>query len=262
MTRRPLSCVEICDGAGGQALGLAMEGVAHVALVEYEASYCDVLKENRPEWNVICADVHNFDGRPFSGVDLFVGVVPCPPFFIAGKQLGHEDERGLFPEAIRLVKEIRPRAVMLENVRGFLDPGFEEYRRHFLASIEALGYAVTLKLLNASDYGVPQLRPRVVVVGTRDDQRGTFSYPDANSASVPTVGETLGDLTGQNGWKGAKKWSAQANRIAPTLVRGSKKHGGSDLGPTRARCAWAELGVDGHASRTRRPSPTSTESRA
>ena len=93
--RRPLTCVEICAGAGGQALGLAMAGFVHVALVEYEQEYCNVLKANRPEWNVICADVHKFDGHPYEGVDLLAGGVPCPPFSVAGKQLGKDDERDL-----------------------------------------------------------------------------------------------------------------------------------------------------------------------
>ena len=214
--RRPLTCVEICAGAGGQALGLAMAGFVHVALVEYEQEYCNVLKANRPEWNVICADVHKFDGHPY-----------------------------LFPEAIRLIREIRPRAVMLENVRGFLDSGFEEYRDHIFTEIKKLGYVTHIKLLNASDYGVPQLRPRVVIVGIRKDQAGAFEYPQEHPRESPTVGETLCDLMSQNGWKGAKKWAEGADRIAPTLVGGSKKHGGPDLGPTRAKNAWAELGVDG-----------------
>lgn len=243
--RRPLTCVEICAGAGGQALGLAMAGFVHVALVEYEQEYCNVLKANRPEWNVICADVHKFDGHPYEGVDLLAGGVPCPPFSVAGKQLGKDDERDLFPEAIRLIREIRPRAVMLENVRGFLDSGFEEYRDHIFTEIKKLGYVTHIKLLNASDYGVPQLRPRVVIVGIRKDQAGAFEYPQEHPRESPTVGETLCDLMSQNGWKGAKKWAEGANRIAPTLVGGSKKHGGPDLGPTRAKNAWAELGVDG-----------------
>ena len=242
---RPLTCVEICAGAGGQALGLAMAGFVHVALVEYEKDYCSVLKQNRPEWNVICADVHDFDGTPYKGVDLLAGGVPCPPFSVAGKQLGKEDERDLFPEAIRLIKEIHPRAVMLENVRGFLDSGFDEYRDQIFHAIKELGYVTHIKLLNASDYGVPQLRPRVVIIGIRKDQYGTFLYPDENANSAPSVGETLYDLMKQNGWTGAKAWAQNANRIAPTLVGGSKKHGGPDLGPTRARNAWAELGVDG-----------------
>ena len=186
--RRPLTCVEICAGAGGQALGLAMAGFVHVALVEYEQEYCNVLKANRPEWNVICADVHKFDGHPYEGVDLLAGGVPCPPFSVAGKQLGKDDERDLFPEAIRLIREIRPRAVMLENVRGFLDSGFEEYRDHIFTEIKKLGYVTHIKLLNASDYGVPQLRPRVVIVGIRKDQAGAFEYPQEHPRESPTVG--------------------------------------------------------------------------
>ena len=109
-----LTSLEICAGAGGQALGLAMAGFVHVALVEYEADYCATLKRNRPEWNVICKDVREFSGIPYQGkIDLLAGGVPCPPFSQAGKQLGSEDERDLFPEAIRLIGEIQPRAVML-----------------------------------------------------------------------------------------------------------------------------------------------------
>ena len=243
--QNPLTCLEICAGAGGQALGLAMAGFVHVALVEIEEDYCKTLRDNRPEWNVICADVHNFDGKPFNGVDLLAGGVPCPPFSIAGKQLGAEDERDLFPEAIRLIGEIRPRAVMLENVRGFLSPEFDDYRDHIFNEIKKLGYSAQIKLLNASDYGVPQLRPRIVIVAIRNDQNRIFSYPKESDITAPSVGDVLYDLMKANGWAGAKQWAKKANQIAPTLVGGSKKHGGPDLGPTRARKAWAELGVDG-----------------
>ena len=144
---------------------------------------------------------------------------------------------------------------MLENVRGFLDPGFDEYRDHIFTSIQKLGYVTHIKLLNASDYGVPQLRPRVVIIGIRKDQIGAFAYPDEQPDSAPTVGDTLRDLMAQNGWEGAKQWASNANRIAPTLVGGSKKHGGPDLGPTRARNAWAELGVDGRGIANEAPTP-------
>lgn len=244
LKRKP-TCVEICAGAGGQAIGLDMAGFEHLALVEYEPEYCDVLRANRPDWNVICCDVHNFDGRPYRGIDLLAGGVPCPPFSVASKQLGAGDDRDLFPEAIRLIGEIQPRAVMLENVRGFLDPKFDEYRRHILDAIAALGYRVDIKLLHASDYGVPQLRPRIVIVGIRNDETSRFFYPSPLAEPPPTVGQTLRSLMGANGWKGLDKWVAGAGKIAPTLVGGSKKHGGPDLGPVRARRAWAELGVDG-----------------
>ncbi len=253
--QRPLTCVEICAGAGGQALGLAMAGFVHVALVEYEADYCEVLRRNRPEWNVICADVHDFDGQPYRGVDLLAGGVPCPPFSVAGKQLGQDDDRDLFPEAIRLIQEINPRAVMLENVRGFLDSSFEAYRNHIFKSIQDSGYVTYIKLLNASNFGVPQLRPRVVIIGIRKDQFGVFAYPEDKPDNAKTVGETLYDLMAENKWEGAKRWAAQAGRIAPTLVGGSKKHGGPDLGPTRARNAWAELGIDGRGIADTAPAP-------
>ena len=240
-----LTSVEICAGAGGQALGLSMAGFHHLALVEYEQEYCNVLKANRPDWNVICADVHNFDGTPYKGVDLFAGGVPCPPFSVAGKQLGKDDERDLFPEAIRLIKEIEPKAVMLENVRGFLSSQFDEYRESILKAIRDLGYTVYIDLLNASDYGVPQLRPRVVIVGIRNDIQCTFTYPKAEPENTPTVGQALLELMAANGWERANEWAEAANAIAPTIVGGSKKHGGPDLGPVRARRAWAQLGVDG-----------------
>lgn len=240
-----LTCVEICAGAGGQAIGLDRAGFRHVALVEYEREYCDVLKGNMPEWNVICGDVHKFDGSMYQGVDLLAGGVPCPPFSVASKQLGKDDDRDLFPQAIRLIAEIRPRAVMLENVRGFLDPKFDTYRESILKSISDLGYRTTIKLLQANDYGVPQIRPRIVIVGIREDETGRFDYPLPRRKSAPTVGMALRKLMGANGWIGLEEWVAKANRIAPTVVGGSKKHGGPDLGPTRARRAWGELGVDG-----------------
>lgn len=241
-----MNCIEICAGAGGQALGLEEAGFEHVALVEYESDYCKTLKQNRPNWNVVCTDVKDFSGLEYAGsIDLLAGGVPCPPFSVAGKQLGKSDERDLFPEALRLINEIKPKAVMLENVKGFLDPKFNEYRTSILNAIEKLDYKVQIKLLNASDYGVPQLRPRIVIVGIRNDIKCDFHYPLPYKKRNITVGEALSDLIKKNGWKKADSWIKKANTIAPTIVGGSKKHGGPDLGPVRARRAWAELGVDG-----------------
>lgn len=250
-----LTSIEICAGAGGQALGLESAGFTHTILVEYEADYCNCLRYNRPDWDVRCEDVRNFDGRPFRDkIDLLAGGVPCPPFSVAGKQLGNEDERDLFPEMLRLVEEINPRAVMIENVRGLLDPKFDSYRASILDKLKSLDYNVHIKLLNASDYGVPQLRPRVIIIGIRKDITDTFHFPEANPQSTPTVGECLFDLMASNGWKGAENWKKAANKIAPTIVGGSKKHGGPDLGPTRARKAWSELSVDGKGVANTAPS--------
>ena len=250
--------VELCAGGGGQALGLEQAGFAHLALVEVDSHSCATLRLNRPEWNVLEEFLQEFDGRPYreAGVDLLAGGVPCPPFSVAGKRLGADDERDLFPEVLRLADEISPRAVMVENVRGILDPLFDGYRARFTTQLGELGYKVAgWRLLNASDYGVPQLRPRVVFVALREDTAGAFTWPEpgfrpgedgvALWRGAPTVGEAIEDLMAAGGWPGAEAWRARAYKIAPTLVGGSKKHGGPDLGPTRARKAWAALGVDG-----------------
>ena len=238
--------IEICAGAGGQALGLEMAGFEHVALVEYELDYCKCLKRNRPGWNVQCMDVRKFNGLPFRGqIDLLAGGVPCPPFSVAGKQLGADDERDLFPQMLRLVEEIDPRVVMIENVRGFLGKQFDSYRQSIIHRLNQLGYNVHLRLLNASDYGVPQLRPRAIIIGVRTDIYDMFTFPAPQPLLTHNVGNTLYDLMGANGWLGVEQWRQAATKVAPTLVGGSKKHGGPDLGPTRARQAWAEMGIDG-----------------
>jgi DNA (cytosine-5)-methyltransferase 1 len=250
-----LSSIEFCAGAGGQAIGLERAGFEHRALVEIERDFCQTLRLNRPEWNVIEADMNKFDGAKYVGVDLFAGGLPCPPFSVAGKQLGEKDERNLFPAAIRLIDQIRPKAVMIENVRGFLDAVFEDYREELRTKLFKMGYMTGWRLLNASDFGVPQLRPRVVIVALRKDLWDRFDWPQVIQQNPPTVGQTLKDLMASRGWPGAKAWAAGADEIAPTVVGGSKKHGGPDLGPTRAKRAWATLGVDGMGIADQPPGP-------
>lgn len=241
--KKPVA-MEICAGGGGQALGLERAGFEHVAVLDIDSAACETLRSNRPEWNVIETDLHSFDGRPFRGIDLLAGGVPCPPFSIAGKQLGAEDERDLFPVALRLVAETEPRAVMLENVRGLASPKFSEYRAGILNRLNALGYRADWRLLNACDFGVPQLRQRFILVALKHELADLFEWPNAQ-VGAPTVGEALHDLMAARGWSGAARWAALASAVAPTVVGGSKKHGGPDLGPTRARMQWLELGVDG-----------------
>lgn len=239
-----LTSVEICAGAGGQALGLEQAGFIHCAAVEIDPHACATLRANRSRWGVVEEDLHMWNPSGFEGIDLLAGGVPCPPFSKAGNQLGADDERDLFPRALELADALRPKAVMLENVRGLLDPAFDDYRIAVDKTLAAIGYTSSWKLLNASDFGVPQLRPRVVMVALRSDQGG-FTWPESDEFSAPTVGEALKDLMAENGWQGADDWARQADTVAPTLVGGSKKHGGPDLGPTRARAAWLKLGVDG-----------------
>jgi DNA (cytosine-5)-methyltransferase 1 len=236
--------IEICAGAGGQAIGLDQAGFEHVALVEYEPLACQTLRFNKPEWNVIEKDVKNFSATKYQGIDLFAGGVPCPPFSIAGKQLGKDDERDLFPEALRLIRECSPKAVMLENVKGILSSKFESYRNQIISELNSLGYECTWKLINSSDYGVSQLRPRAILVALKSEYFESFEWPEKNKVPVLPVGQLLFEEISSFGWD-ASNLLNKATGIAPTLVGGSKKHGGADLGPTRAKQAWAQMGICG-----------------
>ena len=117
---------ELCAGAGGQALGLSRAGFQHVGLVDNDKSACLTLKENQPNWHVQFGGIETIQLTDKPELDLLAGGLPCPPFSIAGKLIGKDDERDLFPEAIRLIGESNPKAVMIENVRGLLDARFDD----------------------------------------------------------------------------------------------------------------------------------------
>lgn len=240
----PLSVLEICAGGGGQAVGLEKAGFEPAATLEIDQNACNTLRHNRPHWQVFQEDIRNFRATNFRGVDLLAGGVPCPPFSIAGKQLGQEDDRDLFPEALRLIRECQPNAVMLENVPGFAKARFAEYRRGVLQQLHEMGYQPDWQILNASSFRVPQLRPRFILIALRQPFADGWEWPSP-LPHPPTVAETIGDLMASRDWPGAADWMEKAAGIAPTVVGGSKKHGGPDLGPTRARRQWATLGVDG-----------------
>jgi DNA (cytosine-5)-methyltransferase 1 len=243
-----LEVVEICAGAGGQSLGLERAGFEHALAVELDPAACATLRANRPGWKVAegdAADPELWRPSDYRDVALLAGGVPCPPFTVAGRQLGAADERDLFAWAVELCGIIRPRALLLENVRGLSTSRFSAYRQHVLDRLAELGYVPGWRLLHASDFGVPQLRPRTVLVALRPQDAPWFRWPSPSPHPPATVGQTVGDLMAARGWPGAAAWARRADRIAPTIVGGSKKHGGADLGPTRAKQAWAELGVDG-----------------
>lgn len=144
---------------------------------------------------------------------------------------------------------------MIENVRGFLSVVFEDYRLGLKRDLEKLGYRCDWRLLNASDYGVPQLRPRVIIVAVKKHIADCFDWPVSQAQNAFSVGVTLKELMAANGWAGAARWSERADDVAPTIVGGSKKHGGPDLGPTRAREAWKSLGVEGRSLAETAPGP-------
>ncbi len=268
----PLTSIEICAGAGGQAVGLHDAGFRHLALLEIDKHACETLRSNvrgHADWaecEVVEGDVSDVD--PFTheqltkfalkpgDLDLLAGGVPCPPFSIAGKQLGEADERDLFPRMLELVEQLRPKAVMIENVRGILDEKFKPYRDRIVSELEGYGYKFCgWKLMEACSYGVPQLRPRAILVMINKGllAETAFEWP-VGEDKIVTVAEALKETMqerfaphGADGEAAFEKWLAKATERgteAPTIVGGSKKHGGADLGPSRAKKAWAALGVD------------------
>ncbi|KDN74683.1 DNA methyltransferase [Streptomyces olindensis] len=258
--------VEICAGAGGQALGLHNAGFKHAALIEIDKDACQTLRDNireKPEWSgckVIEADLRDFDptvlGLEPGTLDLLAGGVPCPPFSAAGKQLGRDDERDLFPTMLALVHDLDPKAVMIENVRGLLDPKFAEYREEIIKHLESMEYEVCYwDILEAKNYGVPQLRPRAILVAMKPEYAQHFEHKKPAETKQVSVGEALHDsmrarydavADDPRAERAFKRWYEKAlEGVAPTVVGGSKKHGGADLGPTRAKRAWADLGVCG-----------------
>ncbi|MEV6065562.1 DNA (cytosine-5-)-methyltransferase [Nocardia sp. NPDC052001] len=291
--------IEICAGAGGQAVGLHQAGFDHLALVEIDKYAIETLelniKTNRAlGWKpdncaILPIDVNEFNPlQPMSEgakrlepreLDLLAGGVPCPPFSHAGKQLGKDDERDLFPRMLELVEILQPRAVMIENVRGIMDPKFSEYRSWIKTRLErgdrrqaggeelaAKGPGYTISqwgVLEASNFGVPQLRPRAILVAFRNDViqglngNEKYIWPGSARKKQVTVAESLKKSMQERYSRYSqgehkeradlayKTWLEKASGIAPTLVGGSKKHGGADLGPSRAKAAWRQLGVSG-----------------
>jgi DNA (cytosine-5)-methyltransferase 1 len=251
--------VEVCAGAGGQSLGLHKAGFDHVLAVEIDETAADTLRQNLGMPVVVgdVADPTVWNPADYAGVALLAGGVPCPPFSAAGKQLGTSDERDLFAWAIEQIPIMRPQAIMLENVRGLASPRFAAYRQRILDRLDYFGYVGEWKLLHAADFGVPQLRPRFVLVAMPLGEMQFFHWPEPIVGARTTVGDALYSLMAADGWKHADEWRDMANEIGPTLVGGSKKHGGADLGPTRAKQAWAKLGVDGRGVADSRPGPDS-----
>ncbi|MGV4986628.1 DNA cytosine methyltransferase [Streptomyces sp. NRAIS4] len=298
--------IEICAGAGGQAVGLHQAGFRHLALVEIDQHAVGTLELNindhevwaweREHCDILSADVKEFDPHSHltkgadllrqRDLDLLAGGVPCPPFSHAGKQLGKDDERDLFPRMLELVDALKPRAVMIENVRGIMDPKFSDYRDWIKARLQSgkyrgddgqlaydrgLGYTVVeWDVLEASDFGVPQLRPRAILVAFRNDVIKDLKYewPTATHEDPVSVADSLESsmrerfapyfegVHAEEARKCFDRWLSKARKrdaelkgkgggIAPTLVGGSKKHGGADLGPSRAKAAWKQLGISG-----------------
>lgn len=253
-----LRSLEVCAGAGGQALGLERAGFDPVMLVDNDPHACATLRANRPAWPIMQTDLKDFVGTEHEGVpdvDLLSGGLPSAPFSIAGRQRGTADERDLLRTAVFLAMDVRPRAILLESTPTLLtSPKFGEARMFVEQELRHLGYVFGWQILDAQHFGVPQTRRSGIIVAMRPDDFVRFTWPTGHG-QAPTLGEALRDSMASRGWPGADAWSKIANRVAPTVIGGSKKHGGADLGPTRSKRSWAELGVDGGSLADHVPGP-------
>ncbi|MEU1141514.1 DUF6339 family protein [Streptomyces sp. NPDC005885] len=248
---RRFTSVEICAGCGAQALGLEQAGFDPVVLIDSKADACFTIERNRPEWDTICIDLTQFplDERPdIIGVDLLSGGLPRVKSMATVGRDEDTEERRVFRAAIELVRGVKPKAVLLENVPDLAEsPEFDVDRRWMGARLGEAGYSVTWKILNAADFGVPQNRRSSFMLAMREPYFSRFVWPEPDGRRAPTVGQVLGPSMSSRGWPAAAEWTKGADRIAPALVGGSDRRGGADLGPTGSKKAWAALGVNGNS---------------
>ncbi|MFC9395184.1 DUF6339 family protein [Streptomyces sp. NPDC057027] len=243
--------MEICAGAGAQALGLELAGFDPLLLIDSKADACFTIDLNRPGWDVVCMDVVQFHAgmRPdVVGVDLLSGGLPRVKSSATVGRAEDTEERRVLRAAVELACSIKPKAVLLENVPDLVEsPAFEADRAWIEKELIGAGYRSSWRVLNASDFGVPQNRSSGFLIALREPYFSHFQWPEAHETTAPTVGDALGPSMASRGWPGAEQWIKNADRIAPALVGGSDRRGGADLGPTGSKKAWATLGVNGNS---------------
>lgn len=248
-----VTAIELFAGAGGLALGLEQAGISTVEYVEFDKACCETLRANRPNWNVICDDIHNIDFTQYKDqVDIVTGGFPCQAFSFAGKKLGFEDTRGtLFHEFARCVKEVHPKIFMAENVRGLVSHDKGRTLATIISVLEALGYHTQQKILNAAYFGVGQKRERIVIIGIRNDVAIHFSYPDEDKR-MTTLREALQNCPPSAGVEYSEKkrkvlemvppggcWIDLPENVAKEYMGKSYYSGGGRRGMAR-RISWEE----------------------
>lgn len=170
--------IDLFAGAGGLSLGLKKAGWDVRVALEFNPIAIETHRKNMPEVLHLCDDIRDIDFRDYEGtIDLVAGGPPCQPFSVSGKQLGKYDLRDMVPEFVRAVRDCRPRAFLMENVHGLTTSRFLPYLEERIEELKALGYDVSWQVLNAADYGIPQNRLRLFVVGVPKGVQFTFPEP-------------------------------------------------------------------------------------
>lgn len=263
-SQKPLTSVELFAGAGGMALGVARAGFHHQAVIELNGQACATIKRNQNtrhslsvNWPLFESDVSSFNYSNIRGsVDLLAGGPPCQPFSLAGKHKGMKDERNMFPEVFRAVRELQPKAVLLENVRGLGRSSFSEYFDYLVAHLEnpeierkkseswdnhyarivrnskissshRLQYQVFRRVVNAADFGIPQCRERVFIVALRADLNLDWSFPEATHSFESLMRDqwitgTYWDKYGIGSRSRPSPTEKQLNKVESLFERGLK----------------------------------------
>ena len=246
-----IKTIELFAGTGGIALGLEQSGIEALAYVEIDKYCCETLRRNRPNWAVIEDDIRNVDFNSFRGqADIVTGGFPCQAFSYAGKKLGFEDTRGtLFYEFARCIKEVEPLIFMAENVRGLISHDDGRTLETILGIFEELGYNVKYELLNAVNYGVPQKRERVIIIGTKPGVSFEFPERELEIKTIRDVLENVPESKGQQYSSNKKKvldlvppggcWRELPLEVQKAYMGKSFYSGGGRTGMAR-RISWDE----------------------
>lgn len=201
-----MKSLEIFSGAGGLAKGLEMAGFEHASLVEYNKDACFSLRKNFPPHLIHEVDIANFDLSNLSNIEIVAGGPPCQPFSLGGQHKAHNDDRDMFPYAIQCIGQLKPKVFFFENVKGLLRPNFSEYFEYIILRLtypqcfisnkenwkqhlirlknlspknkHNISYRVEFKLINSANYGIPQKRERVVIIGIRTDLNIRWEFPE------------------------------------------------------------------------------------
>ena len=269
-----MTCLELFSGCGGLAKGLELAGFEHLAFVEFNKWACKSLRENFGPALVHEVDVRKFDFCSVGEVDIVAGGPPCQPFSLGGLAKAHEDARDMFPEAIRAIHELRPKGFLFENVKGLLRKSFADYFSYIILRLTfpdcaastgvtwrdhleelrkinptnyaGLKYNVQYKMVNAVDYGVPQNRERVFIVGLRNDINAEWAWPLPESGKR-SIADTIGHLIAQ------KRSSLPNDHVIVSGAREYPGHSGSDYNlPSKTIKAGAH-GVPGGENMIRFP---------
>ena len=248
-----VTTIELFAGAGGMALGLEQAGIHGLAYVEFNKDACKTLTHNRPQWNVICGDIHEVDFSPYlDKADIVSGGAPCQAFSYAGKKLGFEDTRGtLFHEFARCIQEVHPKMFLFENVKGLVSHDHGRTLETIINVFESLGYSVQYRILDASYYGVGQKRERMILIGTRNDLDISFSYPEPDKRQT-TLAEALKNCPKSEGETYSERkrkvmelvppggcWIDLPENVAKAYMGNSYYSGGGRRGMAR-RISWEE----------------------